>query len=70
MMRRILVNHAVERKRRKRGGSGEIRVALDEAVTFAEELEINLVELDEALGEPARFSARPARIVELKFSAF
>ena len=66
MMRRILVNHALERKRLKRGG-GETRLALDEAITFAEEREINLVELDEALNELAQFAPRQAKIIELKF---
>ena len=66
MMRRILVNHAVERKSLKRGG-GETRLALDEAVTFAEEREIDLIELDEALNELAKFAGRQAKIIELKF---
>ena len=66
MMRRILVNHALERKRLKRG-SGETRIALDEAVTFAEERELDLVELDESLNELAKFAPRQAKIIELKF---
>ena len=66
MMRRILVNHALERKRLKRG-SGETRLALDEAVTFAEEREVDLVELDESLNELAKFAPRQAKIIELKF---
>ena len=66
MMRRILVNHALERKRLKRGG-GETKLALDEAVTFAEEREIDLVRLDEVLNELAEFAPRQAKIVELKF---
>ncbi len=66
MMRRILVNHALDRKRQKRGG-GEAKLALDEAVTFAEEREIDLVRLDEALNELAEFAPRQAKIVELKF---
>jgi RNA polymerase sigma-70 factor, ECF subfamily len=66
MMRRILVNHALERKRLKRG-SGETKIALDEAVTFAEERELDLVELDESLNELAKFAPRQAKIIELKF---
>ena len=66
MMRRILVNHALERKRLKRG-SGETRLALDEAVTFAEERELDLVELNESLNELAKFAPRQAKIIELKF---
>lgn len=66
MMRRILVNHALERKRLKRG-NGETRLALDEAVSFAEERELDLVELDESLNELAKFAPRQAKIIELKF---
>lgn len=66
MMRRILVNHALERKRLKRG-NGETKIALDEAVTFAEERELDLVELDESLNELAKFAPRQAKIIELKF---
>ncbi len=66
MMRRILVNHALDRKRQKRGG-GETKLALDEAVTFAEEREIDLVRLDEVLNELTIFAPRQAKIVELKF---
>lgn len=66
MMRRILVNHALDRKRLKRGG-GETRIALDEAVTFAEEREIDLVQLDEALNELTKFAPRQSKIIELKF---
>ena len=66
MMRRILVNHALERKRLKRG-NGETKIALDEAITFAEERELDLVELDESLNELAKFAPRQAKIIELKF---
>ncbi len=66
MMRRILVNHAIERKTKKRGG-GETRIALDEAVSFAEEREVDLVSIDEALGDLTKFAPRQAKIVELKF---
>ena len=66
MMRRILVNHAVERKAQKRGG-GETRIALDEVMAFTEEREIDLVSIDEALNDLSEFSPRQAKIVELKF---
>jgi len=66
IMRRILVNHAVHRNADKRG-AGETRIALDEAVSFAQEREIDLLALDEALLELAKFDAQQARIVELRF---
>ena len=67
MMRRILVNYAVERNAQKRG-SGATRLALDEAVSFADnEREMDLVLLDENLKRLADFDESAARIVELRF---
>jgi RNA polymerase sigma factor (TIGR02999 family) len=66
MMRRILVNHAQARSAAKRGG-GITHVALDQAVSFAEERDIDLVALDEALSGLAALDARQARIVEIRF---
>lgn len=66
MMRRILVNHAINRKAQKRG-AGETRLSLDEAVSFSNEREIDLVLLDEGLKRLAQFDPDQARIVELRF---
>lgn len=66
MMRRILVNHAVNHQAQKRGG-GETKIALDEVVSFANEREINLIDLDTALLKLAELDERQARIVEMKF---
>jgi RNA polymerase sigma-70 factor, ECF subfamily len=66
MMRRILVNHALEKNAKKRGG-GYTTVALNDAVTFAKESNINLAELDEALTELESFAPRQAKIIELRF---
>jgi RNA polymerase sigma-70 factor, ECF subfamily len=67
MMRRILVNYAVERNAQKRG-SGATRVALDDAVSYPDdEREMDLVLLDESLKRLAEFDADAARIVELRF---
>lgn len=68
MMRRILVNYAVERNAQKRG-SGATRIALDDAVSYAadNERELDLVLLDENLTRLAEFDANAARIVELRF---
>ena len=49
MMRRILVNHARDRHAEKRGGPDILRVSLDDAISFFEERDVNLVALDEAL---------------------
>ena len=66
MMRRILVNHALGKNRVKRFGN-QTRLALDEAVSFAQEKEIDVVLLDEALNNLAKFDAAQAKIIELKF---
>ena len=66
MMRRILVNHALGKNRIKRFGN-QTRLALDEAVSFAQEKEIDVVLLDEALVNLAKFDAAQAKIIELKF---
>ncbi|HRH43193.1 MAG TPA: sigma-70 family RNA polymerase sigma factor [Pyrinomonadaceae bacterium] len=66
MMRRILVNHAINHQAKKRG-RGETKIALDEAVSFASERDINLIDLDTALLKLAGLDERQARIVEMKF---
>lgn len=66
MMRRILVNHAVSRKRQKREGTF-VRITLDRAVDEFDQKELNLLVLDEALNELARLDKRQSRIFELRF---
>ncbi len=65
VMRRILVDHARERRSLKRGG-GTVRVPLNEAIGFPEQLAPDVVALDDALKELARRSPRQSRIVELR----
>jgi RNA polymerase sigma factor (TIGR02999 family) len=66
MMRRILVNHAVYRKRQKREGL-LVRITLDRAVDAFDEGELNLLALDNALRGLARLDERQARVFELRF---
>lgn len=66
MMRRILVNYAVQRSARKRG-SGATRIALDDVASFAEGRDFDLVALDDALKTLSRLDEMQARIVELRF---
>lgn len=66
MMRRILVNHAEARNAGKREG-GLTKLALDDAITFAEEREIDLIELDDTLNALAEFAPRQAKVVEMRF---
>ena len=65
LMRRILVDFA--RKRPKSSDTLIYKVSLDEAAAVGDERDGELVALDEALNELAKFDERKARIVELKF---
>jgi RNA polymerase sigma factor (TIGR02999 family) len=64
VMRKILVDNARAKNAGKRGGQ---KISLDEAVSFAEEKELNLIALDEALSNLEKLDERQARIVELRF---
>jgi len=68
MMRRILVNHARDRHREKRGGAAAShKFSLDEAVSYFAERDVELVLLDDALQELEKFDSQQSRIVELRF---
>ncbi|HUQ32218.1 MAG TPA: sigma-70 family RNA polymerase sigma factor [Pyrinomonadaceae bacterium] len=66
LMRRILVDHARQHGRSKRGGGAQA-ISLDEAALASPARSTDLVALDEALSELARFDPRKARVVELRF---
>lgn len=66
LMRRILVDHARGHLREKRGGQRQ-KLSLDEAVSWVEERDVDLVALDDALTELAKFDERKSRLVELRF---
>src|SRR5262249_22757181 len=63
-MRRILVNHAVQRNAQKRG-AGATRIELDEAISYQDQRELDLVALDDALKNLEEFDPTQAKIVEL-----
>jgi RNA polymerase sigma-70 factor, ECF subfamily len=63
-MRKILVDHARHRNAQKRGGQ---KLALDEAVSFTDRKEVDLLALEEALYSLEKIDPRQARIVELRF---
>lgn len=65
LMRRILVDFA--RKRPKIEGKPAQKVSIDEAFTVTTEKDADLLALDEALNELAKFDERKSRIVEMKF---
>jgi RNA polymerase sigma factor (TIGR02999 family) len=66
LMRRILVDAARSREAGKRGG-GAIRVQMDESEEGAALDDRQLTRLEDALNALARFDARKADVVELRF---
>jgi RNA polymerase sigma factor (TIGR02999 family) len=66
MMRRILINHAKDRNAKKRQGYAA-RVSLDDAVSFFEKRDLDLMALDEALNRLADLDPQQTQIVELRF---
>jgi RNA polymerase sigma factor (TIGR02999 family) len=66
IMRRILIDHAKQQGRAKRGGGGE-RVALDEAVIVGAAAPDALLELDTALCRLSDRDNRKSEIIELLF---
>ena len=68
-MRQILVDHARARDAAKRGGD-RVRVTLaDDSGGVRGPPELDLLDVDEALGELAALDARKARVIELRFFA-
>jgi RNA polymerase sigma factor (TIGR02999 family) len=65
LMRRILVDFA--RKRPKADDKEIKHISLEEAFNITAEKDADLVALDDALTELAKFDERKAKIVELKF---
>ncbi|PYS99490.1 MAG: RNA polymerase subunit sigma-70 [Acidobacteria bacterium] len=65
-MRHVLVDHARSRKRDKRGGGAQ-KVSLDEAISFSQGNEVDLLSLDESMRELAAMDEQQSRIVELRF---
>jgi len=67
-MRRVLVNHARDRNRLKRGG-GQNRVDLDRLTGPAAATDDDLLELDDALNRLANEFPAAAELVKLRFFA-
>jgi RNA polymerase sigma-70 factor, ECF subfamily len=66
LMRHILVDHARELCREKRGGRAR-HLPLEEALTISPAKSAALVALDDALTELAKFDVRKAKVVELRY---
>lgn len=68
-MRRILVDHARQRKAQKRGGPDAIRVEVEDLNALAGPAGLDFEALDQALETLARMAPEPARVVELRYFA-
>ncbi len=66
LMRRVLVDHARNRRRAKRGGTAK-KLSLEDSLVIPVDRDTNLVELDDALSSLAAIDARKAKMVELRF---
>jgi RNA polymerase sigma-70 factor, ECF subfamily len=67
MMRRVLVDHARQHDRVKRGGGLWHKVSLDGVYLFSSDQASELLVVDESLNRLAEEHPRPAQVVELRF---
>jgi RNA polymerase sigma factor (TIGR02999 family) len=68
LIRRILVDHARAKVAAKRGGQS-VKLSLDEALTPADERDVNLIALDDALHALATADPQQSRVIELRYFA-
>lgn len=66
IMRRLLINHARDKKADKRGGGAE-HVNFDDIAILSPEKSNELLALDDALNRLAQFDELKSRIVELRY---
>jgi RNA polymerase sigma-70 factor, ECF subfamily len=66
IMRHILLDHARNHARKKRG-DGSVRVSFDETAIVSSERAAELIALDDALNGLAELDARKSHLVELRF---
>jgi RNA polymerase sigma-70 factor, ECF subfamily len=64
LMRRILVDHARERRAQKRGG---YKTTLDESIAVSPAEEVDVLALDEALSRLEAIDPDQSRVVELRY---
>ena len=67
VMRRVLVDHARQRRALKRGGPSSPRVSFDEAIDTPIEAGVDFLALDEALAALEQIAPARARVVELRY---
>ena len=68
IMRRILVDYAKTKHRRKRGGYAE-HITLDETIAAKESQGVDMIALDSALDRLSKIDPRQAGIVEMRYFA-
>ena len=66
IMRRVLVNYAVSRKRDKRGG-GDLKLSLSEVDRLIKDEDVRLIALDESLEKLSKDYPQASSVVELRF---
>jgi RNA polymerase sigma factor (TIGR02999 family) len=66
-MRHILVDYARAQCARKRGGTGQRALRLEEAGEISGELSAEIVALDDALTDLAKLNRRQSEVVELRY---
>ena len=66
LMRRVLINYARDRGRKKRGDHA-VKISLSEVVLVSNEKSSELIALDEALDRLALVDERKSRVVELRY---
>lgn len=67
LMRRVLIDYARTRKRKKRGGREEDLPFREDLMVATKERNINVLALDEALNQLSEMDERQGRIVELRY---
>lgn len=67
MMRQILIDHARRHRAEKRGGENENLPLEDSIVIVAGEKSMDLISLDDALKDLAKFDEFKSRLVELRY---
>ena len=68
IFRRVLVDHARARDRKKRGGSA-VKVTFYEGIVAAQAVDLDVVALDHALQGLAKLDPQQERIIEMRFFA-
>jgi RNA polymerase sigma factor (TIGR02999 family) len=67
LMREVLIEYARAKNRLKRGGEFKTQIALDDAISFSNQKQLDVVAVDDALSRLETLDKRQARIVEMKF---